>query len=75
MTKDAQDPDVRALMERLRRWLATQERGRAARLARELGVKSTTLSDWLAHRTCPSLPKGLYIMRLLEREERQLDDT
>ena len=72
MTKDANDPDVYELLERLKVWCG-RERGRASRLARTLGVNTSTLGDWLAHRTCPSLPKGLYILRLLEREERRLN--
>jgi hypothetical protein len=48
-------------MAQLREWCA-EERGRAAALARELGVKDSTFSDWLAGRTCPSAPKILRIV-------------
>ena len=69
MTKDATDPLVIELMDRLREW-GRQERGRPAQLARDLGVKPSAVADWMAGRTCPSLPNGLRIQQLLAKARR-----
>ena len=69
MTKDANDPLVIELIDRLREW-ARRERGRPAQLARDLGVKPSSVADWMAGRTCPSLPKGLRIQQTLSKARR-----
>jgi hypothetical protein len=71
VTTENTDPLVQELIDHLRVYCKA-ERGRGRKIAAELRVEPSSVSDWISGRTEPTLANGLRLMKILARKRRPL---
>jgi hypothetical protein len=69
MPNDESEPLTRELLDRLRTYV-NGRRGRGREIAAFLGIEPSSVSDWVNHRTVPSLENGLRLQQYLARRRR-----
>jgi DNA-binding XRE family transcriptional regulator len=60
-------PETKALLDELRAWVS-QERGRQAELARQLGVGRSTVNEWIKGESLPSWEAGRKLEQFLRKQ-------
>jgi transcriptional regulator with XRE-family HTH domain len=67
-------PELKELLDELKAWCA-QERGRQAKVAREVGVSRHLVNDWLFERKKPSLEQYFALQAFSKKARRNKPRT